>query len=89
MESTKPLSSVLVEVLCANAPCDPVAINADSRLIEMGFDSLSVIILITRIEAEFGCTFTSGQVLELLQADKVRELQAQIEHAMACGQPAA
>jgi len=53
---------------------EPTAVTAESRVVELGLDSLSLVSVLTLIEAEHGFELTPKEMLILLEAADVRAL---------------
>jgi len=73
-----PRIDVLVAWLCPAIArachVDPADVTGESRVAELGLDSLSLVSVLTQIEAEHGFELASDETLALLEAADVRTL---------------
>lgn len=78
MRTPQPQVDVLVAWLCpaiAHAcHVDAADVTGESRLADLGLDSLSLVSVLTLIEAEHGFELASDETLALLEAADVRTL---------------
>lgn len=50
------------------------AISPDDVVYDLGLDSISIVALLAELEAAYGVEFGSDRIIEMLQAERVRDL---------------
>jgi len=77
----------LAEFLCAAiaqaANRDPAAIGAATPLLDLDLDSLTLVSVLSQIEAVYGIELEPEEIMSMLEASRIGDLAARIEAALA------
>jgi acyl carrier protein len=55
---------------------DQASISPDDNVHDLGLDSMSIVALLAELEAAYGVEFGADRIIEMLQANTVRDLTA-------------
>jgi acyl carrier protein len=70
------MTGIVTRGLCEALNLAPDVVTPRTILSDIGLDSLGLAAILGRVEAAYGCEFSSEQILELFQAERVEDLVA-------------
>ncbi|HEX5421711.1 MAG TPA: acyl carrier protein [Gammaproteobacteria bacterium] len=79
MDRRHGIESFVLRVLAAACRAHPAALDPQTSMAELGMDSLTLVAVLSQVEAAYGLEFTTDDTLALMGAGDVGELVAAIE----------
>jgi acyl carrier protein len=75
---TRSLERIVIDAIGAACRIEAAALSPSTPLVELGLDSLTLVVAVGQIEAACGATFDAGAVAELVGARDVGGLVAAV-----------
>lgn len=79
METVQTLPELVISAMASACNFDSSELSLETSLADIGIDSLNMTSVLARIELVFGCTLDEEQVIEFLQADRIRDIVQMID----------
>ena len=76
------IEEFVISTIVEFAHCRRDDVVRETSLVDLGVDSLVVATLVTFVEAEYGCAFTSAQRTSLYSATRVDDVLLAVRHVV-------